>query len=391
MTENEDTTENENQKKTRLDENQKKIREYLREKYNNDSIEWPSGIKVKLEPKKKDFDTVTLILGKKAIGAADKDNKNMQDNAACFEGWAVALRAAKNNMKIILKVESGLHDFKIEEDGTINENGHYGRFLYRALRFWEQYGGKGGWFELDSTLEGVVNAFSAFLNDNTLKNNVPDNIAGKNGKIECYIEALMAVKEKNAFLRSLENAGCHVEKDKKVYRQLPVGLFLNEVKEGNQVFTGGASAIDLWTMNDNVLQVVELKANNKMVGIITEIFFYSNYMYDLLINKKDKDENVFLLTPPNPKFVDKDPEKNRGYDILYNNAKKIEKIEGIMLADIYHPLITPDVYHPLVTPDVLGVLNAGSKYDEIKYFKAEYDFDVTIKQKQTDTMTSSLF
>ena len=50
-----------------------------------------------------------------------------------------------------------------------------------------------------------------------------------------------------------------------------------------------------------------------------------------------------------------------------------------------------DEHHPLITPDVLDVLNAGSKYDEIKYFKAEYDFDVTIKQKQTDTMTSSLF
>lgn len=320
---------------------------------------WPGDIGLKIEGKE-----ITLILKPEAVGLA-KDNKNMQDNAACFEGWAVALKAKSKDWKIILKVESDLHEFKIEEDGTVKENGHYGRFLYRALRFSEQY----DWFSLEESLERVVTNFKDNYLENKsvfLCNNVPYQKAGKNGKIECYIEALMAESKngKEAFLNSLKKTKEEedINPKQQVYRQLPVGLFLGEVKEGNQVFTGGASAIDLWTLKGDTLQVIELKADNRMVGIITEIFFYSNYMYDLLIKK------TFQSTEP--KFNNSKRIRNRGYDIL--KKANIQKIEGFMLSNDYHPLITSDA---------LDVLNAGRKNDKIQYFKAEYDFDVTIKQK----------
>lgn len=320
---------------------------------------WPGDIGLKIEGKE-----ITLILKPEAVGLA-KDNKNMQDNAACFEGWAVALKAKSKDLKIILKVESDLHEFKIEEDGTVKENGHYGRFLYRALRFSEQYE---SWFSLEESLDRVVTNFKKnYLKNDVLCNNVPGTKAGKNGKIECYIEALMAKTGKEAFLNSLKKAKNEkdINPEQQVYRQLPVGLFSGSVDDNRKVFTGGASAIDLWTLKDDALQVVELKADNKMVGIITEIFFYSNYMYDLLINEK------FRSTKPNFNNGDSN---NRGYDTLYIKAinKEIKKIEGFMLANEYHPLITPDV---------LDVLNAGSKNDEIQYFRAEYNFNVTLETK----------
>lgn len=352
-----------------LTQEQQEIQDYLKEK-------WPSHIGVE----KTDNTTITLTLTKEAVGLAteSKNNKNMQDNDACFEGWAVALKAKNKDLKIILKVESGLHDFKIEEDGTVKDSlpafdhtkhsGHYGRFLYRALRFFEQYK---SWFSLEESLDRVVTKFKDNYLENKsvfLCNNVPDKEAGKNGKIECYIEALMAETGKEAFLNSLKKAKNEedINPKQQVYRQLPVGLFSGSVDDNRKVFTGGASAIDLWTLKDDALQVVELKADNKMVGIITEIFFYSNYMYDLLINEK------FRSTKPNFNNGDSN---NRGYDTLYIKAinKEIKKIEGFMLANEYHPLITPDV---------LDVLNAGSKNDEIQYFRAEYDSDVTIKQNK---------
>jgi len=362
----------------KLNSNQKEIQQYLREKYKKDSIKWPSHIKVEIDKENEKIKTVKMTLTKEAIGLAtkSKDNKNMQDNDACFEGWAVALKAAGIE-KINLNVNgiSSSTDFKTGK-------GHYGRFLYRALRFSEQY----EWFHLcgnkenPKTLKGAVKAFDNFLTNKNLYNNVPDNIAGKNGKIECYIEALMASNDgKNAFLSSLEKAKPEgkrsgITPDQQVNRQLPVGLFLDEVTDDNQIFTGGASAIDLWTLKDNVLQVIELKADNPMVGIITEIFFYSNYMYDLMNKKEDKD--VFSLTRPKNKQGDG---KNRGYDVICEKAAKnksegkITKIEGFMLANDYHPLITNEV---------VDVLKNGNKSTGIEYFKAEYDFDVTIKKNK---------
>ena len=273
----------------KLNSNQKEIQQYLREKYKKDSIKWPSHIKVEIDKENEKIKTVKMTLTKEAIGLAtkSKDNKNMQDNDACFEGWAVALKAAGIE-KINLNV-NGISSSTDFETGK----GHYGRFLYRALRFSEQYD---DWFSLAESLACVVTNFKKeYLEDESviLCNNVPDKEAGKNGKIECYIEALMAESEngKEAFLNSLKKAKFlnNLKKTKEeedinpkqqVYRQLPVGLFLGKVKDDNQIFTGGASAIDLWTLKDNVLQVIELKADNPMVGIITEIFFYSNYMYD---------------------------------------------------------------------------------------------------------------
>ncbi len=350
---------------TKLNDDQRKIQECLRKKYDNQDIQWPSGIivsNIQNNEIHNKIESVTLTLCEAAAGLTTNPI-NMQKEAACFEGWAVALKAA------------GIEEINLNVNGISSSTnfktgkGHYGRFLYRALRFSEQY----EWFHLCDdeknleTLKGAVKAFKDnFLTNKNLYNNVPDNIAGKNGKIECYIEALMAESKngKEAFLNSLKKTKEEedINPKQQVYRQLPVGLFLGEVKEVNQVFTGGASAIDLWTLKGDTLQVIELKADNRMVGIITEIFFYSNYMYDLLIEK------TFRSTEP--KFNNSKRIKNRGYDIL--KKANIQKIEGFMLADVYHPLITSDA---------LDVLNAGRKNDKIQYFKAEYDFDVTIKQK----------
>jgi len=162
----------------KLNSNQKEIQQYLREKYKKDSIKWPSHIKVEIDKENEKIKTVKMTLTKEAIGLAtkSKDNKNMQDNDACFEGWAVALKAAGIE-KINLNVNgiSSSTDFKTGK-------GHYGRFLYRALRFSEQY----EWFHLcgnkenPKTLKGAVKAFDNFLTNKNLYNNVPDNIAGKN-------------------------------------------------------------------------------------------------------------------------------------------------------------------------------------------------------------------
>lgn len=55
-------------------------------------------------------------------------------------------------------------------------------------------------------------------------------------------------------------------------RQLPVSLFDATKSNTTGVFTGGKSAIDFWAVDGDTINVYELKSDNPMVGIITEIF-----------------------------------------------------------------------------------------------------------------------
>ena len=99
------------------------------------------------------------------------------------------------------------------------------------------------------------------------------------------------------------------------------------------------------------MNIVELKTNNRMIGIVTEIFFYSNYMYDFLV-----ENNSFELG---------DYEKDvRGYKEIVEKKGEIKKIKGILLADKGN-------YYPCVTDKVVDVLN-GNQNVNISYVKREY-------------------
>lgn len=271
----------------------------------------------------------------------------MQTDDNAFEAWAIALHIALN--------ESGI--ITLDVDGefasiTYEKNGHWGRFLYRALRFSEQY----EWFELSEKVREAVDDFKQYLNGSVFTNNLAEGDAGIKEKhgIENMVEALFVeneeIQKKYDFF-----AG------NTVYRQLPVGLFRVEknckYSKKTMIFTGGRSAIDLWTWNGDEFEVIELKTKNIMMGIITEIVFYTNYMYDFLI----RGDGNFILSKPS--YM---PEKDRGYsNIYYSNGFK--KICGIMLADEYHTI--------LKDKRVLKVLNEGRLNNSIKYVKADYEYN----------------
>ena len=71
--------------------------------------------------------------------------ENMQENVACFEGWALALKTYfmdKNYNFVKLKC---VEIPSPSPEKGILENEHANRFLYRALRFSQQYK---DWFEV---------------------------------------------------------------------------------------------------------------------------------------------------------------------------------------------------------------------------------------------------
>lgn len=332
----------------RMISNKTKIEKGMKKVFGNNRLVLPEMIDIKIEN-----DVCSIILDAESIS-----KNNMQENANAFEGWAFAIYyISQKEIELDIKeIELDISSTQDDMGKELQIKGHFGRFLYRALRFSEQY----EWFKLSNKLIDYVGKFSDFLCQNILINNVPDNEAGikQEHDLENKIEAKLAEDGKLADILSV--GGPEIGENG-VFRQLPVGLFKEEVKEDNAVFTGGKSAIDLWTWNDKIFHVVELKANQKMVGIITEIFFYANYMRDLLLTAG------FTIN----KKYDKDEKKNRGYEHIVSG--KYNRINGIMLADIYHPI---------VCEEILELMNKNGDCN-IKYFRIEYEWeDISVIRKQ---------
>lgn len=312
----------------------------LKEVYGNNYLRIPKNITFKLEDNKK----CTIILKEEYV-----KNKNMQENANAFEGWAVAIHfAMKTSQKYI--GDKIILDIDQDVNKESHETRHWRRFLYRALRFKQQY----EWFTLSDNLDYATKKFDETLKKGKFVNNVANGTAGKknNHNNENVIEVKLEEKGK---LRDVIKA-FDIGNDK-VFRQLPVGLFKDEVKTENLFFPGGKSAIDLWTWNEDIFEVIELKTLNPMIGIVTEIFFYANYMYDLLVNS----EKLFAVNDTTVNEVD------RGQEHIRRGLYK--EVIGIMLADKYHPLIDGKF--------LLDILNANGDV-KIKYAKCSYEYELKI-------------
>ena len=295
---------------------------------------------------------LTMTLLPKAVGLGKGDSVNMQDNAAAFEAWCFIIKAKTSidDLKIKLGLTSDMYD------KDIPSTGHFGRFLYRILKFKEQYG---TWFFLSDELEDMRKNFADFLSSGKFVNNEPSKEAEDDEDalgIEGYVEKRFCDDDSLGKL-ILGFSGENVVMN----RQLPVGLFKGEKSDGTAVFTGKKSAIDFWLLYNNELNIYELKANNKMVGILTEIFFYSNYMRDVYWhNSLETKQNVEILNPQ---------KTDRSYNKLCDGIKNITKITGWILADEFHPLITEDV---------INIMNDNGIKSELQYDKKQYDLTIDI-------------
>lgn len=299
---------------------------------------------------------LTMTLLPKAVGLGKGDAVNMQENAAAFEAWCFIIKAKTSidDLEIKLDVEGLTSDMY---DKDIPSTGHFGRFLYRILKFKEQYG---TWFfSLSDKLEDMRKKFADFLSSGKFVNNEPSKEAEDDEDAlgtEGYVEKRFCDDDSLGKL-ILGFSGENVVMN----RQLPVGLFKGEKSDATAVFTGKKSAIDFWLLYKNELNIYELKAKNKMVGILTEIFFYSNYMRDVYWhNSLETKQNVTIR---NPQTTD------RSYDKLCNGIKSITKITGWLLADEFHPAITDDV---------INIMNNNGIKNELQYDKKQYDLKIDI-------------
>ena len=331
--------------------------------------------KIKKAIKNKKYPKISLEKGKVCITFSAKDiqEKDMHKKETAFEGWLFALKDCINDEEI--KIRMSLEGKIIFNDCQGNQKyigqTYLSRFLYRVMKFREQY----MWLELDETTNRCVDDFKNYISHGIFKNNIGAGKANKSKENypENQMEGVFAEPgELSKELSNIIDIGNNV-----VNRQLPVGLFVDNVSRETPIFSFGHSAIDLWTWNEDEFNVVELKAHNaKTPEIFSEIFFYTNYMRDLICP-----EGLFTLNE-DEKYIkrrlqyDKGNEGNqlRGYGYLRQRKRKIKKINGILLAD------DEDCFHPFVNEYTIKIMNQNSNIG-IHYFKALYDHNRIIDKK----------
>lgn len=263
--------------------------------------------------------------------------KNMQDDSAAFEGWILCLKAA-------MDTEGEKYRFILDWNEAETENPHYQRFLYRVNKFTEFFGGNDGWFSVKTTQR--LDASKVKYNSGekyALNCPMPGNrINDSDASEENYLENEIVRRQKDLeYLKQI----CPVDYWR---RQLPVGVFKQNVKKDGAIFTCGKSAIDLWGIKGECLYILELKAEgNYKVGVLSEIFFYVMVLQDEQARR----------------FVREKSEEGE-------SIRNTDKIKAFILAPELHPFITPKVFDLLNEKSINQKMEFG--YIRFAYVETEH-------------------
>ena len=252
--------------------------------------------------------------------------KNMQSDEAAFEGWSICL---KHHLSLF--IDNVELNWEKPVQISRNEQLHYNRFVYRVIRFEQMF----DWFSVAVSNKKELSDFEKELTNLVVNTPLSESskTSDKSSK-EAQIEYNQQNKE---YLKGRFQLQC-------INHQLPVGV----KKDNKSFFTGRASAIDIWGIDkQDILNIFELKHNNSKVGIISELFFYSVAMHDLLITNQ--------INPP-PKIM-----KFRNAEFLYGiDAIPIKGIKSYFLFDELHPMVVG-------TTNLLNTNNFGIKFFNVKY------------------------
>ena len=281
--------------------------------------------------------------------SAEHVMSNMQTDKVCFEGWALLFHTMEK-LEIEVDWDEPTFSEKRDKKGESAEYGHYQRFLYRLKKFNLQF----PWFKVSKP--NLVNSQFFNSSEQTLinqaklrKSNGPTNKQKINEFTEGELEDILTYDEKKS-----TDLKAHLNL-KEITNQFPVGVFKGTVSKASRVFTGGKSAIDIIGISkENKASVIELKrggGKNKKLGIISELFFYSNIINDIQNNE------IQLESEP------------KGF---YKNLVKTKGVNGVMLAPEFHPCIEKN--------EIIDLLNQNSAIDYL-VVKIEGDTPNSIKFK----------
>ncbi|WP_277229333.1 hypothetical protein, partial [Phascolarctobacterium succinatutens] len=218
------------------------------------------------------------------------------------------------------------------------------------------------WFKLSPILDNLKDKFKTYLDSHTFVTSAPDDEASDNlddlkNNLESYIEYVFwdSYRAQRDILK--------LDRGAIVGRQLPVSLFDVTKSKKTRVFTFGKSAVDFWALDGDTINVYELKVNNPMVGIITEIFFYSNYVHDVFISKSlDHGKGS----------VEIEDGTYRSYDKIKGNKGK--QVKGIMLSNSNRKGWHSSLGKP-TRNEIKRIMNANGMFGAIQYEFLEYQLN----------------
>lgn len=251
-------------------------------------------------------DHAKLFLSRAALA------KNMQHDAAAFEGWALVLMRWCRVQKVSIDWETA----------ASNNIGHFERFLYRIERFTTLTGGKIAALDQEKLHAAVKESkFFKSKQAKTLTLNIDPvtrvKIEPSNKKLEAGLEWNIVNTKAGDKLRKDCSLDC-------LFQQFPVGLYDGKPEREKAIFTGGRSAIDLIGIDasDDVWFFELKKGGNAKVGSLSELFFYSAML-------KDIGSGLFS-------FAEGGGDLSRK---LRGRIKNTKKIHARILAPNMHPLI----------------------------------------------------
>jgi hypothetical protein len=257
---------------------------------------------------------------------------NMQSDAAAFEAWALALLFPCRVQSVRIGVDPAADP---GADPESEAKRHYERFLYRLKRFSELFPDR---VKVNAVAPQALDPkIKRRLNQPNPRKKAPDAesrermlAASATAPSESELEKALEISD--AFRRRFQL--------EKVMRQWPVGLFKEHVAHGQQIFTGGKSAIDLIGIRGDTLVLFELKKEgNRKAGAVSELLFYASVMRDAI-----GDAAIF-------KFESKGAKKNCA--IAPEDITRCSRICGVLLSPDFHPLISE--------PRMFEELNAAMK------------------------------
>lgn len=288
-----------------------------------DGIKFPAQISFSISCK-------TLVIHISGTGVRD----NMQTDGSAFEGWAISLLAwlPEDISQVILNWDDP--EYSKDEKMRNKQEKHYNRFVMRAMFFEENF----EWAFIDESRRKEIDEVKRvipLLVINYPKSDSKEEIA-ENEKVNKG-EAKLERQIVNALRGDIELSD----------HQLPVGLFRKEVNSKNNFTPRGASQIDIWQLENDVMRIFELKdeTNNK-IGIISELLFYANTI-SLLVKGKIRFPDSLKLEKNNYRHIQELSSAIEHHEINY--------VEAVFLNYSFHPLIEGRM------DMVLSILNLGMK------------------------------
>ena len=265
-----------------------------------DASDLPQDYEYKYEKQTKNL-VITLLT--KGLTA------NMQDNGSAFESWAIILKFYLNDA-----IDTVTIDWK-ELPHDDKNNFHFNRFVYRLSLFIQTY----EWACSANPVPAIPSVLVCnYPNGGAAE--AKEHSVGSEGWIEC---------------KYVEKYSCNYDV---MNHQLPVGIFYDKVSRDTHYTTGQKSAIDIWAIKNNELYIFELKkADNRVLGVISELMFYTNILHDIMSHRIQYQSDAKLNNSVRNNY--------RGFGELYRSyiCGNIQKINAIILADKTHPLISPSL------------------------------------------------